>query len=85
MLLKKELHEIKLSNMAAIILKEESYQIIGLCMEVHRELGIGCKEIVYKDAWNMNSKQETYPIPVKKIMKSNIKISYSHVVITLTS
>jgi len=31
-------------------LKEESYQIIGICMEVHRILGKGLLEIVYKDA-----------------------------------
>ena len=36
--------------MAEIILKDESYKIIGACMEVHRELGMGFKEIVYKDA-----------------------------------
>jgi GxxExxY protein len=33
-----------------IILKEESYKIVGVCMEVHRELGMGFKEAVYKDA-----------------------------------
>jgi GxxExxY protein len=33
-----------------IIYKEESYQIIGKCMEVHNELGHGFLEIVYKDA-----------------------------------
>lgn len=33
-----------------IIYKEESYQIIGKCMEVHNELGHGFSEIVYKDA-----------------------------------
>jgi len=33
-----------------IILKEESYTIVGACMEVHRELGMGFKEAVYKDA-----------------------------------
>ena len=36
--------------MAEIILKEESYELIGICMEVHSELGIGFREIVYKDA-----------------------------------
>ena len=30
-----------------IILKEGSYKIIGICMEVYRELGMGFKEIVY--------------------------------------
>ena len=33
-----------------LIYKEESYQIIGKCMEVHRNLGYGFLEIVYKDA-----------------------------------
>jgi GxxExxY protein len=36
--------------MPELIFKEQSYQIIGLCMEVHRELGHGFKEVVYKDA-----------------------------------
>ena len=31
-------------------LQKESYQIIGKCMEVHRILGKGLLEIVYKDA-----------------------------------
>ena len=30
--------------------KEEAYQVIGQCMEVHNELGHGFAEIVYKDA-----------------------------------
>ena len=36
--------------MDKIIYKEESYQIIGKCMEVHNNLGAGFLEIVYKDA-----------------------------------
>ena len=36
--------------MDKIIHKEESYQIIGKCMEVHNNLGAGFLEIVYKDA-----------------------------------
>ncbi len=31
-------------------LQEESYEIIGICMEVHRILGKGFLEVVYKDA-----------------------------------
>lgn len=31
-------------------LQNESYEIIGICMEVHRILGKGFLEIVYKDA-----------------------------------
>jgi GxxExxY protein len=33
-----------------LIYKEESYAIIGKCMEVHNQLGHGFSEIVYKDA-----------------------------------
>jgi GxxExxY protein len=36
--------------MSKIIFKEESYKIVGLCMEVHNNLGKGFLEIVYKDA-----------------------------------
>jgi len=36
--------------MDSIIYKEESYTIIGLCMEVHNHLWHGFSEIVYKDA-----------------------------------
>ena len=36
--------------MSEIILREESYELVGLCMEVHSELGMGFREIVYKDA-----------------------------------
>lgn len=43
--------------MAEIILKEESYKIIGVCMEVHKELGMGFREIVYKDALEMEFKE----------------------------
>ena len=32
------------------IYKDESYKIIGACMEVHNELGKGFSETVYKDA-----------------------------------
>ena len=31
-------------------LKKETYQIIGVCMEVQRTLGYGFLEAVYKDA-----------------------------------
>jgi hypothetical protein len=31
-------------------LKENTYKIIGICMEVYRILGKGHSEVVYKDA-----------------------------------
>ncbi len=36
--------------MSEILYKEESYWIIGICMDVHNNLGLGFLEIVYKDA-----------------------------------
>jgi len=36
--------------MERLIYKEESFEIIGCCMEVHRELGKGHNESIYKDA-----------------------------------
>lgn len=39
-------------------LKEESYQIIGICMEVHNNLGPGFLEIVYKDALEIEFNNE---------------------------
>jgi GxxExxY protein len=36
--------------MSELIYKEESGKIIGVCMEVHRLLGKGHDEVVYKDA-----------------------------------
>jgi GxxExxY protein len=41
-----------------LIYKEEVYNIIGLCMEVHRLLGKGFSEIVYKDAIEYESQQK---------------------------
>jgi GxxExxY protein len=36
--------------MSELLYKEESYKLVGFCMEVHRELGKGQDEVIYKDA-----------------------------------
>ena len=36
--------------MAELLFKEESFKIIGICMEIQKTLGMGLKEINYKDA-----------------------------------
>ena len=43
--------------MTDIIYKEESYKIIGMCLEVHKGLGMGFKEVVYKDALELEFKR----------------------------
>ena len=36
--------------MEELLYKDETFKIIGFCMEVHRELGKGHNEAIYKDA-----------------------------------
>jgi GxxExxY protein len=43
--------------MKDLIYKNESYEIIGICMEVHNNLGAGFLEIVYKDALEYEFRQ----------------------------
>ncbi|ASS50676.1 MAG: NADH:ubiquinone oxidoreductase [Candidatus Fluviicola riflensis] len=52
--------------MKTFILKEETYQIIGLCMDVHSELGRGFTEIVYKDALEYEFKTRNIPFEREK-------------------
>ena len=59
--------------MSDIILKDESYKIIGACMEVHRELGFGFKEIIYKDALEIEFKSLEYHIRERNFIRLNIK------------
>lgn len=48
--------------MSTIIYKEESYDIIGKCMEVHNNLGAGFLEIVYKDALEYEFRKADIPL-----------------------
>lgn len=52
--------------MADILFKEESYKIIGACFEVHNALGHGFKEVVYKDALELEFKQAELPYQREK-------------------
>ena len=54
-----------------IFLKEESFKIIGLCMEVHNQLGAGFLEIVYKDALEYEFKKGTIPYAREKKFEVN--------------
>ena len=52
--------------MTEILFKEESYKIIGVCMEVHRVLGMGFKEIIYKDALQIEFESNQMPFEREK-------------------
>jgi GxxExxY protein len=59
--------------MSEPIFKEESFKIIGLCMEVHRQLGKGHDEIVYKDALEYEFGQHQIPFAREKEYRIHYK------------
>jgi GxxExxY protein len=62
--------------MSELIYKEEAFQIIGCCMEVHRELGKGHNEVIYKDALQVEfgrkaiafAREKEYSITYKSVV-----------------
>jgi len=60
-------------NMEKILYKEESYKIIGICMEVHNNLGAGFLEIVYKDALELEFRRAGIPYEREKMYPVNYK------------
>ncbi|MBO0342853.1 GxxExxY protein [Flagellimonas profundi] len=56
--------------MSQIIYKNESYFVIGLCMDIHNELGKGFSEVVYSDALEIELKSNG--VPFKKEVKFDI-------------
>ena len=53
--------------------KEESYKIIGILFEVHKNLGKGFSEIVYKDALEYEFKINNVPYKREKEFSVNYK------------
>jgi GxxExxY protein len=59
--------------MNSLLYKEDTYKIIGICMEVHNQLGKGFNEVVYSDALEIEftennikySKEQKYNISYK--------------------
>ena len=46
--------------------EEETYKIIGICMEVHRTLGPGLLEVIYKDALEIEFIENNIPFEREK-------------------
>ncbi|NJO02135.1 MAG: GxxExxY protein [Bacteroidia bacterium] len=59
--------------MSELILKNEAYKIIGICMEVHNCLGHGFLEIVYKDAIQYEFSRADIPFEREKRYEVNYK------------
>ena len=63
--------------MTELIYKEEFYKIIGICMEVHRLLGRGFLEIIYKDSLEYECKKNNIPFEREK----EYKIPYKEIIL----
>lgn len=59
--------------MTDLLFKEESYEIIGKCFEVHNQLGPGFLEIVYKDALELEFQKAGIPYEREKEYLVNYK------------
>ena len=66
--------------MSELIYKAESFQIVGRCMEVHRELGKGHDEVVYKDALEFEFSQNQIPF----VREKQYRIQYKSIVLPHT-
>lgn len=47
--------------MSELLYKDEVFKLVGLCMEVHRELGKGQDEVLYKDAFVVELERAQIP------------------------
>jgi GxxExxY protein len=72
--------------MAEFIQKADTYQIIGVCLEVYNTLGYGFSEIVYKDAMEIeftekemeHTREEEHFVKYKgRILKHNFFADYT--------
>ncbi len=52
--------------MTDLIYKEEAFRTIGICMKIHKTLGMGLKEINYKDAMEIEFTDDTLPYEREK-------------------
>ena len=81
--------------MVDLIFKEESYKIIGACMEVHKKLGPGFLESVYSEALELEfnnvaisyEKEKKLPVfyedkPLKKFFRANF-VCFDSIIIEL--
>jgi GxxExxY protein len=62
--------------MSEIIYKEESYEIVGICMDVHNELGHGLLEAVYKEAIEYEIAEREIPYQREKEFPIKYKTIY---------
>ena len=59
--------------MEELLYKEEVFQLVGVCMEIHRELGKGHDEIIYKDVLVVELSRAGIPLYARRITRSRTR------------
>jgi GxxExxY protein len=72
-----ELHELPRIFVSELLYKEEVFQLVGFCMEIHRELGKGHDEVIYKDALVIELSRAGIPF----VREKNYEITYKGVIL----
>jgi GxxExxY protein len=57
--------------MVELLFKEEAFKVVGICMNIHKALGMGLKEVNYKDAMEIDFIEAG--IPFKREQKFIVK------------
>lgn len=63
--------------MSELLYKQEIFQLVGLCMEIHRELGKGHDEVIYKDALVVELQNGKIPFTREK----KYEVTYKNVIL----
>src|SRR6266481_7649567 len=63
--------------MEELLYKEDAFQLVGFCMQVHRELGKGHDEVIYKDALVVELSRAAIPF----LREKNYEITYKGVIL----
>ena len=71
-------------TMAELIYKEETFKIIGVCMNVHNILGGGFLEIVYKDAIEYEFQKLAIPYEREKQYEKHFFLIFNILIIYYT-
>ena len=59
--------------MSELLYREDTHRLIGLCMEIHRELGKGHDEVIYKDALVVEPNRVGVPFARERKYEVNYK------------
>jgi GxxExxY protein len=59
--------------MSELLYKEEVFKLVGHCMEVHRELGKGQDEVLYKDAFVVELQRAQIPFARERKYEASYK------------